>query len=989
MVASHSDLSSLTSEDFDDEYTSQPSPHHEDALSNAPETELELSTPGRLNHREYSDREFEMLYRIALRSEEILAGTSPSSRLPTHALFKAYYEILPTYGYEPDDDQKFSKIMFIIGGIRGNTSMVDKFKAFMKEMDVGLAFDTPQNTVSDAGDNYVSPVSSSDHPIPPIESRMYHPHRVTLSTKPERYRLDKAPNHNEAFHDHHVARHSSNGAINGLNGFNPASDDDQTSNASSRQDTRLAEVARAFHEIHHVKFHSVNAVRQWHTRSHYINDLCTQITAARQADIEDDVEEKFMEWRAVSNAVANAPIHDLPHNIYSRRIERIAVRTHEIQSTKNALGRWRQAARQQCQREPAEEKFPGADENHPLAPLARLAERAHKNLILSRAFTNWSNRAEEETEKAQMAARAYEMSLKAKAFGIRRFASAAAAAAQPAHAPPQPAHTLTQASCTTVEPTRVNTEPLQAAVRTATMPVHSNLPAPATTEFVQAIVKPPFATTANPADDSDSSEEMDEQTMLARRHILRMRYFNAWESHVTRNLERAREFQEEQQEKRLVMDTIPTWREKAAQQERHGLDMRAERANFYSRTTRALPIWRDKAEDVHSERQVLAHYSESANFYYKTTQALPVWRENAKVAAQNQAKILEHYAQRADFYYRVTEAMPVWRLQAQEAAEQDERLRTQADYLEYETSTRNTLVAWKQLAKQKRKDRLREAYLETRRIVKKGMGARCVVQWREKLGPSFIRYEVMNSTLEELISNREWQQVTQAFEVWRTRAQEKNDMAFTSDAVAKQKTLQQWQQEAIRRQETQAEAHDYRESRAAARALKNWNREALQHANRPAIVASALEKKDRRVLRQGFEGWYSKTADKLVPVQLPDGSYRNIDQVVEDAQYQATQNRARGLLRSWKEAANRKTEITEQPSFAPTPRRADALEEASYAPTPGRPQLFRGALGRRQTTTPLAPVPSRSQWQPGSSLMAGRASRTGRSKGNLRVSWAA
>jgi hypothetical protein len=324
-------------------------------------------------------------------------------------------------------------------------------------------------------------------------------------------------------------------------------------------------------------------------------------------------------------------------------------------------------------------------------------------------------------------------------------------------------------------------------------------------------------------------------------------------------------------------------------------------------------------------------------------------------------------------------------------------LRESSERTNYETRTSEAVLTWKSLAKKKRKAKLKEAHLEVRRRVKKGMGARCIVQWRQNLEVSYARYERMNLTLEEFTADREWDFTVQAFDTWRLRAQEKAQLHTLSNVKLIQKGWVNWRKRTTGHGVLRVEANEHWKERAASKALKDWKLSSLQIQSRRETVDKHLNK-DRKLQKQGFEGWYGSTADKLVPTQLSDGSYRSVANMIQDAQSQFSQTQAMGLFSAWRATATKGKREQVQVEEEDESERAGQgdEEEASYAPTPARPQILLGSLGRRQTTTPLAPIPQRQPWQGGSqdsvlgrSAPGGTASRSGRPRRNLRVSWAA
>ncbi|KAI1127980.1 hypothetical protein F5Y10DRAFT_241575 [Nemania abortiva] len=965
-----------------------------------------------IDRNEYSDDDIKIVYEIVVRAETILAEElTPSSRLPTHALFLAYDEILAEYGLDPDE-RHISKLVFMVGGVKGQRSLMDKFKAVMARMNITLAIEGQQGSEGDTedpratdDDEYMPDVNTGD-----VESHGYKP------------RSNYLPDLSTDSHDKDKERH-------------------------------LADKAEAFRKRHHAQFLAVAILRRWHNTAQYANYKCAQSDAIRELELRESLEDKFNIWRALAVEAAQAAPNNVHPNAYSKRMERIAIRAHEILSTQKALARWRQSSWDEyCKSRNARllaDQLAGQeyeeDDFKENSQLARLAKGAHRNLVLSRAFTTWSNRAEEEGAKAEVAAKAYEMSLKAKALGFARNRSAvdamrkllaskisgttdssagretAADTKQPQLAAPAVIKPASPVAIPT-RPRLPSARPLSSvaiATQLQTKKPAENDPAASTARpstVIPILTRPPDTTTieemgagppvsdpsvepvpvADSTKDADTSDDdqLDGRTMLARRHILRMRYFGAWEKYTSENVTKVGQFGEEKQDQRLVR-SVSAWRDQATTQQQQTVDHEIEFGEYrsYRRAANTLSKWRQRADfEVHHREEVLANYAERAEYYQRTTKALPVLREKIEQARQKE-KLLGLYAERTNYYLRTTQALSTWREKAQHVSQTHQLQEYYGQRADYYYRTRNTLSAWRHRTKQRRKERLREAHLETRRVVKRNMGERCIKQWRSQLGPSYERYEIMNVALVDAIEDREWRQTSQAFTVWRRRAQERTEAAATGDDMLMLKAMGQWRERTASHRDLEAEAQEHWEAKAKSRALKNWNLSSLQGANRPEMVANALEKKERKQLRQGFETWYGRMADKLVPVELPDGTYRNVGQVVQGARQQAMEHKARGFLNTWRAAAadNRANQARQQ------------QEEEVYAPTPGRPRLLFGSYGGgRETTTPLAPVPSYVRWQARDSAMGrsdfgarvgvggvGRSERAAKNPKNLRVSWAA
>ncbi|KAI1451492.1 hypothetical protein F4805DRAFT_451283 [Annulohypoxylon moriforme] len=925
--------------DLSDTSTDETEPHETMASSAVPSSESMI-----LDRDKYSDKDIQILYQIVTRAEEILNDYTPTSRLPTHALYNAYDEVLPQHGINPDDDRLISELVFKVGGVRNTDSLREKFETVVSRLGITVEWDDPpaHGNEFDDGQFVVDKVIHKEDP-PFVNGK--HGGDDYGHVIPENR------------HDYHM---------NGVNG-NASAEEDPANVSKIEQQLECSAIA--FQKKHHDKFSAMAAIRQWQKRSNYAGTLCEQFDAARQADLEEDLEARFEEWRALSAEVDRLPPHCLPPNVYSKRLEGIAIRAREIHNAKLTLRRWRHNTREQSRKTRKIEE--SSD------PIERVAAKAHKNLMLSRAFTNWSNRLEEESDRAQMAAKVYEMRLKSKAFGIHRRPNEDV---QMGGTRNSPVDTSPPAYIANAED---DPKPVLPSTKVATNVIDFAGPPDAIPDVREkSSPEAPAKNTSsnnNPdnSDDDNDDNKMDEITLLARRHILRMRYYDIWEKYTADKLMKARKFQAEQQIERIAQ-TIPVWRSQAEQasQQHETLRYNAKRAGDCNKAVKAIDVWRQESEEkMQGQDQLLDHYAKLANFYYKATKSVPIWRSEAERSVKQQ-EVLELYADQAEYNSGVTKSLPIWRAQTQQVVEHEKQtLAYYAQRADFYYKTRDTLLSWQDLAKKKRKQRLKDAHLETRRLVKKGMGERCIAQWREKLQPSFERYEAMNAIVEDIVADREYRQSMESFDIWRERARERNEMGATSDVMAKEKLFQQWREQSRRHEGLYIEAGQHWEETAKSKVLKKWNLTTIQIPNRPLMVANALEKKERRLLRTRFESWYGRTADKLVPIELPNGNYRSIDQVVEDAQRQASLSQARGLFDKWQAAAK---------------TRSETVQEEPYIPTPGRPRLFLGSLG---TTTPLAPPPNRLNWRasemaPRGSAIRGRTNRSGRPDRNLRVSWA-
>ncbi|KAK7752371.1 hypothetical protein SLS62_005708 [Diatrype stigma] len=604
--------------------------------------------------------------------------------------------------------------------------------------------------------------------------------------------------------------------------------------------------------------------------------------------------------------------------------------------------------------------------------------------------------------------------------------------------------------------------------------------------------------------DERIQDQLDERTLLARRHILRMRFFSAWENYTSSHVTKVKRFAVQKtiepwrqrvtesndternytrnRQNRVSQRTVSAWiqvskqsgdiedktmraRQRlciehalkpwmAASHERQKLSdkkswafnnwfdheddeavlmVMANQHYFSQRTEAALRHWKAAREAKSARRTVFKTYGDRAVYYYNVTGALRAWKAAAREASIRKymksdalemwrktwhdglphQEEMRCWAEEINFSNSAAKALPIWRSGAQRAAEIRQRRQTYAEKADYYYKTKGTLSAWRASAQARHKANIKKAHSEARRMIKKGMGARCLAAWRARLLPSFDRFEAMNAHLDEALAHRAWQQAQQTFDIWRDRALAQADAQADADARTQQRALDRWRGAAAdsHQRRTNAAAQ-HRRDKAAARALRGWNLASLQRMGRAHTVANVREKRDRRLLRIGFEAWYDRRATTAAAaVDAGGGDDFDFDDLyfgaggLEDQEAPAYSSPLKGKMNA---AA---------PPPAPAPVSAPAPEDDIYIPTPGRPRLppLFGSLGSHLplqnaatsvgSTTPLAPVPSRggSSWNP-SATVSGRDSvlkrslpppagsaasaRASRSRRNLRVSWA-
>ncbi|KAH6656429.1 hypothetical protein BKA67DRAFT_654766 [Truncatella angustata] len=982
---------------------------------------------------EYSNSELQFILDTVIRAEAVLPTLPTTSRLPTNALFRAFNQICDERDVDPVNGLKLDKLLFKIGGSRHGKTIIEKFQAVMARMNITVRLDGDEDDASDdsfshrshpsenADDtldlliNPVSPVFSQREPSPPGYPRSPSPPSRRAESQPHHNRPAPLPHHHiesrpPSYHESESLPSSDYG-----HGSQPLPSrqieprpapfhraESRLSQPSypsqdAAKDAALQKVAAAYQK-HRDKISSMDALHKWQEKSSALKNRTQLFEDAQKQDFKDAACNVIVAWNEIANEVDEMPLAELPSNVYSKRIEKIAIRTDEIKTTKKAIDSWNYRAMSQEEEDDLFKEDPR---------LARVAQSTHEIISKSRVITHWANRAEEENEKARLAKAAHEMTLKRKVFGLGRpnWANLKAAlerrqdaaqqqlppTAQPQSIGEQQPQEATGQPAPTIEQSR---EPVERAQYTATRPLEpARSPSPVTRQPQQSpenrgvVAKESVPATGQPAPTTQRAQapteqstgraletnqrppevseqsrnptkplqpvhktrkeklldalddEPDERTLLARRHLMRMKFFSAWEAHTQEYASKVKAA--------VTSKALDPWRQRASDIDRahkhddittknkrrlsqwqqsdrpKKLEEKATQFHAQTRVGSALEGWKAAVQEAKGQEQQRQHMAERGDEYRRKHGTLQTWKARAReTAVQTSMKVealetwrdecgedqarneeLDHMAHRVSLYRIKTKTMPSWREATAKAVAKQEQLQTFAQRAEFYTCTTSVLSGWRAAAEERRKAKLKQAYLENRRRVKKNMGARAIDQWH---ATSEIRYEQMEIAIEEFTADRDWAATAKAWVGWRRRAKEHANAEAARQAEAEQKRLDEWRVQAEGRRQSQAETEELFEDIALSGRIKQWKIGSLQLETRRDAAQKHLNR-ERKLMRQGLETWMAK-AQKKRAVGPPE--------------------------------------------------------------TPGRPRLL---FGTGASTTPLAPPPSRA---------------FGRSKRNLRVSWA-
>ncbi|TVY92677.1 hypothetical protein LAWI1_G002366 [Lachnellula willkommii] len=105
----------------------------------------------------YSNEDVAILHDIVTLAQELLPRLPERERLPTNALFNAYYDILPRLGLNADHDSRYARVLFKIGGLRAEGTLYERFEEVLARMGIEIEFAN-----EDEGE-FSQPEDSQDH----------------------------------------------------------------------------------------------------------------------------------------------------------------------------------------------------------------------------------------------------------------------------------------------------------------------------------------------------------------------------------------------------------------------------------------------------------------------------------------------------------------------------------------------------------------------------------------------------------------------------------------------------------------------------------------------------------------------------------------------------------------------------------------------------------------------------------------------------------
>ncbi|KAF6835862.1 hypothetical protein CMUS01_05609 [Colletotrichum musicola] len=122
----------------------------------------------------YSNEEIAIIHDVVSAAQDNLSLLPEGERLATNALFQAYDTVLPAYGIDPEEDHHISRLVFRVGGERGDGSLLDKLHAVLSRMGIELEFDSRSEGSRPPSDEPEEPDHElTSQPSPPHPSAKY------------------------------------------------------------------------------------------------------------------------------------------------------------------------------------------------------------------------------------------------------------------------------------------------------------------------------------------------------------------------------------------------------------------------------------------------------------------------------------------------------------------------------------------------------------------------------------------------------------------------------------------------------------------------------------------------------------------------------------------------------------------------------------------------------------------------------------------------
>ncbi|SPO00489.1 related to RAV1 - similarity to Drosophila DmX gene [Cephalotrichum gorgonifer] len=415
----------------------------------------------------YTTNDIHIVHAIVAAAQESLNQLPEADRLPTNELFQAYDAVLPAYGIDPEDDQHLSRLVFRIGGERGNGTLLEKFRAVLSRMGIEVVFDdtgpVPHELALPHGDGTHPPplrplelrsarrisdtelsnTTRQSYPASQARSHSYSgSSEVTAEAADAAGLISNSPRPRSPYADHIIQQSPHLVPLDRAKSDTPSdpSLESPPTEGSGREqlDTVVAEIPEDFipQDVHGVSDDEDRMEeRAAHLEEHRLASFGVKLfrvwgELAKEAEMRmppesseyadapyDKIETVFTQWKAFMEWKRNAAEEISKKEAHLRRCDRLATRAHEIYLLTTALTLWHgYAANKEERTTVARRHILRLRHFDSWKELALSEERAVRTFVQSQYFPRWVDQHMTLSRREEIAAQVHRNNLLSTTF---------------------------------------------------------------------------------------------------------------------------------------------------------------------------------------------------------------------------------------------------------------------------------------------------------------------------------------------------------------------------------------------------------------------------------------------------------------------------------------------------------------------------------------------------------------------------------------------
>ncbi|OIW28018.1 Sfi1-domain-containing protein, partial [Coniochaeta ligniaria NRRL 30616] len=333
------------------------------------------------------------------------------------------------------------------------------------------------------------------------------------------------------------------------------------------------------------------------------------------------------------------------------------------------------------------------------------------------------------------------------------------------------------------------------------------------------------------------NREADQQGLLARRLDMQELVVH-W-----RNEAKFRIFKDNRL-RELKLEVISHWRLEVKLANYKRLRERRTKEGILAKLRTAAAESKTEAIQVLQTADTVAERREKASI-------LRIWRGRTSACLDQRDTATDRY-----FFSMASSCVEHWYIRAGEEASRIAELRAFAARGAYYVAASNVIGSWAEITKRARRERLTRAYHTFRRRYKVSMVDKCLSKWRaatrESHGLSYDADNIYGGYLRDELADcvQLWRNATNMMQIIR-------EVASTADQEV---WWGKWSRQARDLRETELDAADYCNDQTLSRCWRTWAFAMLQNKGRQHVVATLQENNNKRLCRQILAQWSQKAA---------------------------------------------------------------------------------------------------------------------------------